>query len=116
MIRYIRNHRIVRRKLMSKIVCLYTRISTSNLGQDIDRQIYELQNVCKNNEWDIVEEYTEVGESGSKKDRPELTRLLKDARQHKFQMVVCLELSRIARSTKHLLDLVGELRNRKIHL
>jgi len=101
---------------MTKRVALYARISTDNLGQDVERQLVELRGVCNAHDWEIVDEYVDEGESGTKKNRPELDRMLKDARQRKFQMVACLELSRIARSTKHLLDMVEELKTKNIHL
>jgi len=99
-----------------KNVALYARISTDNLGQDVERQLVELRTVCAAHEWNIIDEYVDEGESGTKRNRPELDRMLKDARQRKFQMVACLELSRIARSTKHLLDMVEELKSKNINL
>lgn len=97
-------------------VALYARISTDNLGQDVSRQLVELRAVCDAHDWEIVDEYVDEGESGTKRVRPELDRMLKDARQRKFKKIVCLELSRIARSTKHLLDMVEELKCKNIHL
>ena len=99
-----------------KKVALYARISTDNLGQDVERQLVELRAVCAVHDWDVIDEYVDEGESGTNRNRPELDRMLKDARQRKFHMVACLELSRIARSTKHLLDMVEELKSKNIHL
>ena len=99
---------------MKKRVCLYARVSHSS--GSCERQLMELREVAENHDWEIVDEYVDEGESGSKRDRPELDRMRKDARQRKFMTIVCLELSRIARSSKNLLDIVDELKGRNQHL
>lgn len=57
--------------------------------------------------------FTETA-SGSKKDRPELARLLDHAREGDTIMV--WKLDRLARSMTHLLDLAAEFSERKIEL
>ena len=42
-------------------VAIYCRISKDNLGQDIDRQIYEVREYCKRMNYEIVEEYLDEG-------------------------------------------------------
>ena len=97
-------------------VALYCRVSTDNFNQDVSRQINELNEISDRQGWDVVETYVDDGVSGTKKSRPALNQMLKDARQRKFKMIVCLELSRLARSTKHLLDMLEDLKKRDIHL
>ena len=97
-------------------VALYCRVSSDNFNQDVSRQISELNEIADRQNWDVVETYVDDGVSGTKKSRPALNQMLKDARQRKFRMIVCLELSRLARSTKHLLDMLEDLKQRDIHL
>ncbi|MDG2230819.1 MAG: recombinase family protein, partial [Paracoccaceae bacterium] len=75
-------------------VAVYARVSTTDKGQQVDRQISQLQDICQTNGWEITKEYIDNGISGTKKSRPALNEMMKDARQRKFKMIVCLELSR----------------------
>ncbi len=47
--------------------------------------------------------------SGSKAKRPGLDRLLDDARRHRFDVVLVAAFDRMARSTRHFLELLDEL-------
>ena len=98
---------------MKKVV-LYARVSTKD--QDCERQISELRIIASNHNYHIVDEYIDTGFSGSLKNRPELDRMMKDAFLKKFEMVMTLELSRVGRSTKNLLEIVEKLKEKDIHL
>ena len=98
---------------MKKVV-LYCRVSTKD--QNCDRQITELKEIAKNHNYHIIDEYIDTGFSGSMKNRPELDRMMKDAFSKKFEMVMTLELSRIGRSTKNLLEIVEKLKDKDINL
>ena len=100
---------------MSK-VAIYTRISKNNMGQDIDRQIHECKEYCKRNDYEIVEIYKDEGFARTNRNRPSLDKLIKDARQRKFSLVISDELSRFAGSPKLLLDLLDELKLWKVNL
>ena len=99
---------------MTKKVVLYCRVSTKD--QNCDRQISELRQIAKNHNYHIIDEYIDTGFSGSLKNRPELNRMMKDAFSKKFEMVMTLELSRIGRSTKNLLEIVEKLKEKDINL
>ena len=99
---------------MTKKVVLYCRVSTKD--QNCDRQISELRQIAKNHNYHIIDEYIDTGFSGSMKNRPELDRMMKDAFSKKFEMVMTLELSRIGRSTKNLLEIVEKLKEKDINL
>ena len=98
---------------MKKVV-LYCRVSTKD--QNCNRQITELKEIAKNHNYHIIDEYIDTGFSGSMKNRPELDRMMKDAFSKKFEMVMTLELSRIGRSTKNLLEIVEKLKEKDINL
>ena len=76
----------------------YARVSTS--GQGLDVQLDQLQAAgCEK----IFKEKI----SGAKKDRPQLAALIDFVREG--DVVACCKLDRIARSTKHLLEIVEAL-------
>ena len=99
---------------MKKRVAIYARVSTKE--QNCERQLVELREYAEKNDMEVVSEYVDTGFSGTKKSRPQLDVMMKDARQRKFMTILCLELSRIARSSKNLLDIVDDLKGRNQHL
>ena len=99
---------------MKKVV-LYCRVSKSE-GQDITRQVNELREVVENNGWILTDTYIDEGYSRTTTTRPELDRMMKDAFSKKFEMVMTLELSRMGRSTKNLLEIVEKLKEKDINL
>ena len=89
---------------MTKRVSLYCRVSTKE--QDCERQLMELRQVAENHDWKIVAEYVDEGISGSKRSRPSLDEMLKDAMSRKFEVVVTLELSRLGRGVSNMCEIV----------
>jgi DNA invertase Pin-like site-specific DNA recombinase len=87
---------------------LYARVSTTNNGQDVQMQVREFREFCKNRGWDISGEYIDAGVSGAKDSRPELNRLMADAKRRKFDAVVVYRFDRFARSTRHLVNALAE--------
>jgi DNA invertase Pin-like site-specific DNA recombinase len=57
-----------------------------------------------------VTEYIDNGQSGAKDSRPELNRLMEDARKRKLNLLLVWRFDRFARSTKHLLSALEEFR------
>lgn len=90
-------------------VALYCRVSTSDKGQDPNLQLIPLKEYCKAREWQVAGEYIDVGQSGAKDRRPQLDRLLNDARKRKIDCVVVWKLDRWGRSLKHLINSLSEL-------
>jgi DNA invertase Pin-like site-specific DNA recombinase len=72
-------------------------------------QLYELRQFASQRGFEIVDEYTDHGISGTKARRPALDRLLKDAYRHRFDVVLVWSCDRLARSTKHFLQVLDEL-------
>lgn len=87
----------------------YCRCSTNESRQDIDRQRRELREMGATDEF-IYYEY----ESGTKADRPELTKLLKAINEG--DTIVTTEVSRITRSTKQLCDIIQIVQEKKLQL
>ena len=83
----------------------YARVSTQD--QNLDRQIDELTKAgCEK----IFQEKI----TGTKKDRPELERMLEQIR--KDDIVIISELSRLGRSTRNLIDISEQLKNKGVEL
>ena len=82
---------------------IYARVSTANNGQDPRVQTREMQEYCPRRGWTVVDEYVDIGISGTKEKRPQLDRLLADAHRRRFDVVVVWRFDRFARSVSHLL-------------
>jgi DNA invertase Pin-like site-specific DNA recombinase len=89
-------------------VAMYARVSTHN-GQDPQLQIHELREYCERRGWEIEGEYVDVGVSGAKDSRPELNRLMADAKRRKFDLILVWKLDRFGRSLRHLVNALAEL-------
>ncbi len=87
---------------------LYGRVSTTNNGQDVTMQIREFHEFCKSRGWNVIDEYVDAGVSGAKDSRPELNRLMADAKRRKFDAVIVYRFDRFARSTRHLVNALAE--------
>lgn len=87
-------------KEMDVMLVGYARVSTD--GQNLDRQIDALKAVGVDSRVLYQEKIT-----GTKKDRPELQRMLNDG-----AVVIITDLTRISRSTKDLLDIVEKIKNK----
>jgi DNA invertase Pin-like site-specific DNA recombinase len=90
-----------------KRAALYCRVST--VDQHPETQLGELRQFATNKGFQIVGEYTDHGYSGMRARRPELDRMMDDARRHKFDVFLVWSCDRLARSTKHLLQTIDEL-------
>jgi DNA invertase Pin-like site-specific DNA recombinase len=90
-----------------KRAALYCRVST--VDQHPETQLGELQQFAANKGFQIVGEYTDHGYSGVRARRPELDRMMDDARRHRFDVLLVWSCDRLARSTKHLLQTIDEL-------
>lgn len=89
-------------------VALYARVSTS-YKQDPKMQLSELREYANRRGWQISEEYTDQGISGSKESRPALNRLMSDACRRRFDAILVWKIDRFGRSLKHLVNSLAEL-------
>jgi|SRR5579864_6790385 len=82
---------------------IYARVSTVNAGQDPTLQTRELQEYCARRGWLVFDTYVDTGFSGKKDSRPQLNRMMQDAHERRFDVVVVWRFDRFARSVSHLL-------------
>ena len=89
-------------------VGVYARVSTTN-GQSPEMQLVELREYASRRGWETVDEYVDLGISGSKESRPELNRLMSDALLRKVDGVLVWKIDRFGRSLKHLVNSLADL-------
>jgi DNA invertase Pin-like site-specific DNA recombinase len=71
-------------------------------------QLREMREYTQRREWVIASEYIDAGVSGAKDSRPELNRLMTDAKRRHFDAVLVWKLDRFGRSLKHLVNALAE--------
>ena len=91
-------------------VGLYGRVSTTDKGQDPELQLKDLRAYANARGWKVFGEYVDKGESGAKDRRPQLDRLMEDARKRRIDGILVWKLDRFGRSLKSLVTTLEELR------
>jgi DNA invertase Pin-like site-specific DNA recombinase len=86
---------------------VYCRVST--LDQHPETQLMDLRELAAQRGFEVVKVYTDHGISGTRVRRPGLDEMLSDARRGRFQVLLIWSCDRIARSTRHLLEVLDEL-------
>ncbi len=89
-----------RRKPVTNRAAIYARVSDrSQDGEDktsIQEQLTDMDDYCARRGLNVVERYQEVGRGWSKK-RPQFQRMLADARDGRFDTIVCWKSDRLSR-------------------
>ena len=88
-----------------KRVALYMRVSS--VDQHPETQLHDLRQLAAQRGYQIVQEYVDRI-SGVKARRPGLGDLMRDARRGRFDIVLVWACDRIARSTRHFLEILDE--------
>lgn len=91
----------------------YVRVSTDG-KQDPGMQREAIERYAQTGGHELVHVYEDRGVSGAKTSRPELDRLMDDARRRRFEAVVVWRFDRFARSTLHLLQALQFFRGLRI--
>ena len=89
-----------REKIEADRAAIYARVSDKSQAEEdktsISEQISEMEAYCERTGLTIVARYQEVGRGWSKK-RPEFQRMLSDARDGRFDAIVCWKSDRLSR-------------------
>jgi DNA invertase Pin-like site-specific DNA recombinase len=102
--------------------CLYLRASSVKKTRTSDGEEYlqrpeiqeeRLRRLCEQRGWTVAGVYSDRA-SGRKEARPELNRLMQDARRGLFDVVAVAAFDRFARSSQHLLSALEEFRSLRI--
>lgn len=99
-----------------KRAALYLRVSTREQSTAMQRTA--LEDVAARAGWQIVAVYEDAGVSGAKgrDQRPEFDRMLKDATQRRFDVVMAWAIDRLGRSLQHLIACLGDLHAERVDL
>lgn len=102
--------------MKKKLVGGYIRVSTERQveGYSIEGQITQIEQYCQFNGYELVDIYADRGISGKSMNRPELQRMLKDAKNGKLDCVMVYKTNRLARNTSDLLTIVEELHRQNV--
>ena len=90
-----------------KRAALYLRVST--VDQHPETQLHDLEQMAAQRGLEIVERYTDHGVSGIRVRRPALDKMMSDAHRGRFDVVLVWACDRLARSTKHFLEVLDQL-------
>jgi putative DNA-invertase from lambdoid prophage Rac len=93
----------------------YARVSTL-LGQDVENQLHGIRELASHRGYQLLPPYNDEGISGKNEKRPGLQRLIADARRGLFNVLIVHSIDRLGRSTKHLLNLIDELKHYNVTL
>jgi len=94
-------------------VALYARVSKADDSQDPENQLARLRSYAKEREYEVYGEYVDMA-SGADANRPQLDRMMADARARRFSLVLCVKVDRLARSVSNLYALLAELDSRGV--
>ena len=89
-----------------KRAALYMRVSA--VDQHPETQLHDLRQMAAQRGYQIVQEYTDRI-SGVKAKRPGLDQMMADGRRGRFDVVLVWACDRIARSTRHFLEVLDDL-------
>jgi len=98
----------------------YIRVSTSiqvKEGESLSTQRQQIVDYAKNKGWELDSIYSDEGISGAKIEyRTNLKKLIEDAKQGKFEVIIITKLSRFTRNAREYMNLSYELKNYGISL
>lgn len=100
-------------KTEKKRVCAYARVSTDSRkqGESLENQISSYERSIKANpEYEFAGVYADQGISGYSRNRPEFQKMIQKARNGEIDLIITKAISRFARNTAVLLEVVRELR------
>ncbi|KIS18008.1 MULTISPECIES: recombinase family protein [Streptococcus dysgalactiae group] len=93
-------------------VAIYVRVSTKGQaeeGYSIDEQIAMLTSYCSIHKWTVFDTYVDAGISGATIERPELSRLSRDAQKKKFNTMIVYDLKRLGRSQRNNIAFIEDV-------
>jgi DNA invertase Pin-like site-specific DNA recombinase len=91
-------------------IALYARVSRFDKDQNPENQLIKLRSFAERHQWAVYREYVDYA-SGAKPSRPQFDEMLSDARARQFDAILIVRIDRLARSTRHLLNILEELQH-----
>ena len=96
-----------------KRVCAYARVSSASeaQGESLENQTTYYRNLIEANpEYEYVGVFADQGITGTKDERPEFQKMLALAREGEINLILTKSISRFARNTTIVLEMVRELK------
>ena len=96
-----------------KRVAAYTRVSSGKeaMLHSLSAQVRYYSEIIQNNpQWEYVGVYTDEAITGTKDSRAEFQRMIADCKAGKIDMIITKSVSRFARNTVTMLEIVRELK------
>ncbi|CQR73356.1 DNA-invertase hin [Sporomusa ovata DSM 2662] len=93
-------------------VAAYLRVSTEEQAEQnisLPLQQSRLLAYCESRQWDLFDFYIDDGYSGKDLSRPNMSRLISDAKASKFDMVLVVKLDRLSRRQQHVMYLIEDI-------
>lgn len=98
-------------------VAIYVRLSKEDReklnkndnSESIINQKRMLLSHCEKEGWSVYHIYNDEDFSGSDRERPEFNKMIKDAKEHKFDIVLCKTQSRFARDMEYVEKYINTL-------
>jgi DNA invertase Pin-like site-specific DNA recombinase len=94
---------------MEKLTICYARTSTSHQAKGLESQERLLGKYCNQNDIECYEQFSDFNFSGKLNSRPKFDEMMELVRSENVKIIICPNLSRIARSLKLLLEFIEEL-------
>jgi DNA invertase Pin-like site-specific DNA recombinase len=94
-------------------VAFYARVSKADESQSPDNQLMRMIAYANERDWEVFGQYVDTA-SGADDNRPQLDRMVADARARRFGLVLCVKVDRLARSTTNLYRILSELEARGV--
>lgn len=105
---------------VKKRVVIYARVSTEHEAQmsALENQVDWYKPIlAARPEWTLVGQYIDEGITGtSAEKRPQFMKMIRDAKQKTFDMIITREVSRFARNTVDTLQYTRELKSRGVEV
>lgn len=91
---------------------IYARTSSASqrFGYSLDEQVRQCWVQCNRRDWDVTHVFRDEAESGNNTDRPMFQRLLAEAEEQTFDVVIFWKLDRFSRSLIHAVELERDFR------
>jgi len=111
---HVRIIRPTQKNLRKLRTCAYARVSTDHhlQGESLENQTtYYEKLITSNPDYEYVEVFADRGITGTTDNRPEFQRMLELCRQGRIDLIITKSISRFARNTTVMLEVVRELKD-----
>ncbi len=103
--------------MMTKKAVLYARYSSQNQREEsIGRQIEKIEQFCKQNNLEIIEEYIDEGQSGTTDKRDSFQKMMEDAIYSDWDYIIVYKLDRLSRNVSDAMHYKKQLNNYGIRI